>query len=149
MFEGANALSLDIKGRMAIPTSYRAIIQGYCEGNLFLTMDIKDPCLLLYTQPEWEFTKEKINKLPSRNGYTRMLVRILVGQAAKCKLDGNGRILIPPLLREQVGIDKSIVLTGAINKFEIWDEQKWKDEQASMRNGEVEALPDEHASFNY
>jgi len=149
MFEGANALSLDTKGRMSMPTSYRALINGFCEGNMFLTLHIKDPCLLLYTQPEWEFTKEKISKLPSKNSYTRMLIRVLVGHATRCKLDGNGRILLPPLLREFVGIDKSIVLTGAINKFEVWDEQAWKDEQASLRSGEIESLPEEHSSFNY
>lgn len=137
MFEGASALALDSKGRMSVPTAYRALIKENGDGNVVVTLDKDDSCLLLYTEFEWKVVQEKLSRLPSFNEHTRKLMRIIVGHASKVKMDSNNRILIPPLLREIVNIDKSIALIGMTNKFEIWDEQTWARKLEEMKNKEI------------
>jgi MraZ protein len=127
MFRGVNTLSLDSKGRMAIPTRYRDQLARSCNGLMVLTINAldSDHCLLLYPQPEWEEIERKIMKLSSFNKQTRKLQRMLVGHATECEMDGNGRILLPPPLREFSGLNKEVVLIGQGNKFEIWDDGMW------------------------
>ena len=98
MFRGVNALNLDIKGRLAIPTRYRDEIVRLANGHMVITVD-RDHSLLLYPLPEWEEIERKLVKLPSFNAQARRLQRLLIGHATEVELDGNGRILLPPLLR--------------------------------------------------
>jgi len=124
MFRGVNSLTLDGKGRLAIPTRYREALVRDCEGHLVVTVD-RDHCLLLYPLPEWEEIERKLTKLPSLNPQARRLQRLLIGHATECDLDGNGRILLPPPLRTFASLERAVVLIGQGNKFEIWDEQQW------------------------
>ena len=149
MFRGVNALNLDIKGRLAIPTRYRDEIVRLANGHMVITVD-RDHSLLLYPLPEWEEIERKLVKLPSFNVQARRLQRLLIGHATEVELDGNGRILLPPLLREFAGLDKAVVMIGQGNKFEIWDEAKWNERRAEWLNaaeGEGE-LPDELGSLS-
>ncbi|MDH3310888.1 MAG: division/cell wall cluster transcriptional repressor MraZ [Gammaproteobacteria bacterium] len=138
MFRGVNTLSLDSKGRMAIPTRYRDQLARACNGLMVLTINAfdSDHCLLLYPQPEWEEIERKIMKLSSFNKQTRKLQRMLVGHATECEMDGNGRILLVPPLREFSGLNKEVVLIGQGNKFEIWDEAKWNARRSEWLEGE-------------
>lgn len=129
MFRGVNTLTLDSKGRLAIPTRYRDALARACNGQMVLTVD-RDHCLLLYPLPEWEEIERKLVKLPSFNEQARRLQRLLIGHATECELDGSGRILLPPPLREFAGLDKAVVMIGQGNKFEIWDEAKWNTRRA-------------------
>ena len=149
MFRGGTSLSVDIKGRMAMPAKYRERLQDLCGGQLVITVD-RDHCLLVYPLPEWEEIERKLVKLPSFNVQARRLQRLLIGHATEVELDGNGRILLPPLLREFAGLDKAVVMIGQGNKFEIWDEAKWNERRAEWLNaaeGEGE-LPDELGSLS-
>ena len=137
MFRGVNAVTLDSKGRMAIPTRYREQLARACNGLMVLTVD-RDHCLLLYPHPEWEEIERKIMKLSSFNKQTRQLQRLLVGHATECELDGNGRILLAPPLREFAGLNKGVVLIGQGNKFEIWDEGVWNARRAEWLESEGE-----------
>lgn len=148
MFEGASALTLDSKGRMSVPSAYRALIKENGGGNVVITLDLNDDCLTLYTEFEWKQVQEKIKDLPSLNPHVQRLKRIIVGHAAKCSLDGNNRVLIPPLLREAVGIDKRIALIGMTNKFEIWSEQAWARTLKEMKNDIAEDVPEEIANLS-
>lgn len=125
MFRGVNILSLDAKGRMAMPSKYRERLQTSGEGQLVITLDMSEPCLLIYPLPEWEDIERKLVRLPSLNKQAVRLKRLLLGHASECELDSNGRILLPPALRELVKLDKHVVLLGQGNKFELWDEQAW------------------------
>ena len=138
MFRGVNTLSLDSKGRMAIPTRYRDQLARACSGQMVLTINAldSDRCLLLYPQPEWEEIERKIMKLSSFNKQTRKLQRMLVGHATECEMDGNGRILLAPPLREFSGLNKEVVLIGQGNKFEIWDEGAWNKRRSEWLEGE-------------
>ena len=148
MFRGVNALNLDAKGRMAMPAKYRDRLQETCNGQLIITVD-RDHCLLLYPLPEWEIIERKLVKLPSFNLQARRLQRLLIGHATETEIDGAGRILLPPPLREFAELDKRVVLIGQGNKFELWNEASWderreqwlaKDEDDSPLPAELESL---------
>lgn len=109
---------------MAFPSRYRDKLVSYCDGQLVVTVD-RDHCLLVYPLPDWEVIEQKLVRLPSLNRQARRLQRLLIGHATECQLDGSGRILLPPPLREFAGLDKKTVLIGQGNKFELWDEQTW------------------------
>ena len=149
MFRGVNTLNLDSKGRLAIPTRYRDELVRLANGRMVITVD-RDHCLLLYTLPEWEEIERKLVKLPSFNAQARRLQRLLIGHATETELDGNGRILVPPPLREFAGLDKAVVMIGQGNKFEIWDETKWNERRAEwLSAAEAEGeLPDELGSLS-
>lgn len=126
MFRGVNALNLDTKGRMAMPARYREQLQAQCASQLIVTVD-RDRCLLVYPQPEWEQIERKLAGLPNLDIQTRRLQRLLIGYATECGMDGNGRILLPPPLREFAALEKRVVLIGQGNKFELWDERTWNE----------------------
>lgn len=129
VFRGVNTLSLDAKGRMAMPSRYRDALLEQSKGQLVITVDRSDPCLLLYPLPEWEEIERKLVRLGNLNATARRLQRLLIGHATELELDSNGRILIPPPLREFAKLDKRIALTGQGNKFEIWDEGTWNEQR--------------------
>ncbi|RDH81702.1 MAG: cell division/cell wall cluster transcriptional repressor MraZ [endosymbiont of Galathealinum brachiosum] len=128
MFRGINNLTLDAKGRMAIPSRYRDKIMESCGGRLIVTVD-QDRCLMVYPLHEWEVVEAKLAALSSTNKRTRLMKRLLIGHATEAELDSQGRILLPTLLREYAGLDKKCILIGQGNKFEIWDEQLWTENQ--------------------
>jgi MraZ protein len=127
MFRGVTILNLDAKGRMAMPSKYRERLQQQGNGQLVVTLDMNDPCLLIYPVPEWEDIERKLVRLPSLNQQAMRIKRLLLGHASEVELDSHGRILLPPALRELVKLDKRIILLGQGNKFEVWDEQTWNE----------------------
>jgi MraZ protein len=147
MFRGVAKLNLDGKGRVAVPSKYRDALVDHCAGRLIVTAD-PSRCLLIYPLPAWEPIEAKLNSLSSFNPHTRSLQRLLVGNASDVELDGSGRILVPPPLRQFASLEKSVVLVGQGNKFELWDEQRW-DEQLndalSFRDG---GIPPELEGFS-
>ena len=146
MFRGINAINIDPKGRMAVPTRYRHTLEDSCQGRLVITIDTEERCLLLYGMPEWEVIEQKIAALPSFNKAARRVQRLLMGHATEVELDSNGRILLPTLLREYSNIEKKIMMIGQGNKFELWDEEHWnarRDEWLKEEMEDSESLPEE------
>ncbi|MCL6554743.1 MAG: division/cell wall cluster transcriptional repressor MraZ [Burkholderiales bacterium] len=125
MFRGATALSLDAKGRLAVPARHREALQVQGGGRLVLTAH-PHRCLLLYPQPEWEPIQEKIMALPSLDKQASLLQRLLVGFAEDVEMDGAGRVLISPVLREFAGLEKQVMLVGQGSHFEVWSEASWR-----------------------
>lgn len=125
MFRGATAINLDSKGRLAIPTRYRQVLSEECAGQMVCTIDLHQPCLLLYPLPEWEIIEEKLSRLSSMNPVERRVQRLLLGHACECQMDNAGRLLIANTLRQHAGLTKELMFIGQLNKFEIWDEQVW------------------------
>ena len=151
MFRGVNTLNLDSKGRLAIPTRYRDELVRTANSQMVITVDTdRDHSLLLYPLPEWEVIERKLVKLPSFNAQARRLQRLLIGHATEVELDGNGRILLPPPLREFAGLDKAVVMIGQGNKFEIWDDTKWNARRAEWLDatGDDGELPGELGSLS-
>ncbi|MDX1403187.1 MAG: division/cell wall cluster transcriptional repressor MraZ [Woeseiaceae bacterium] len=148
MFRGATKVTLDAKGRLAIPTRYRERIIARCEGALVATVD-KDYCLLIYPYPDWEEIERKLVRLPSLNKKARRLQRLMVGHATEVDLDGNGRILLSRELREFAGLDRQAVLIGQGNKFELWDEDRWNQKRDEWLGEDDESdLPAELESLS-
>lgn len=128
MFRGIHSVSLDQKARMALPARYRTSFLE--EKNVLVaTIDTEQKCLLLYPLLEWEKIEEKLNNLPAFNAQVRRVQRLLIGHASEIEIDGNGRILLPALLREYAQIDKRIMLVGQGKKFEIWSEPLWQSQR--------------------
>jgi len=127
-FRGINNITVDAKGRMAMPARYRESLLEGCGGRLVVTVD-RDHCLLVYPLPEWEIIESKLVDLPSLNKTARLLQRLLIGHATELEMDGQGRILLPTMLREFAGLKKKAVLIGQGKKLEIWDEDTWNESQ--------------------
>jgi MraZ protein len=126
MFRGIHAINLDDKGRMAVPSRFRAQLDAIGDLRLVITIDTESPCLLLYPFAEWESIEQKLQALPSFNQITRRIQRLLIGHATELELDSHGRILLPPLLRAHAQLAKRVILLGQGRKFELWDEQVWQ-----------------------
>jgi len=125
LFRGGSTVNLDAKGRLAFPTRYRGALEERCEGRVVLTVH-DDRCLLLYPYPDWDEIERKLVRLPNQDKRTRTLQRMLLGHATELDVDKNGRILIPPRLRDFANLEKRVVLAGLGNKFEIWNETAWE-----------------------
>ncbi|WP_353242959.1 division/cell wall cluster transcriptional repressor MraZ [Providencia sp.] len=125
MFRGATLVNLDSKGRLTVPTRYRGMLTEEVKGQMVCTIDLHQPCLLLYTLPEWEIIEEKLSRLSTMNEAERRVQRLLLGHASECQMDNAGRLLLANTLRQHAGLTKEVMLVGQINKFELWDEQTW------------------------
>lgn len=150
MFRGVHSLNLDAKGRLVMPTRYRQRLIEICNGQLVITVD-RDHCLLLYPLPEWELIEQKLARLPSFNPQARSLQRLLIGHATEVELDGAGRVLLPPLLRDFARLEKTAVLIGQSNKFELWSEALWNERRDAWlaQGGEsAQPLPSELESLS-
>jgi MraZ protein len=126
MFRGINSATLDQKGRMALPARFREGVVDACAGNVVVTIDVREKCLLLYPLPEWETVQRKLENLSNIGSRARLLQRLLIGHATDLELDGNGRLLLPPMLRTYADLDRKLVLVGQGNKIEIWSEALWQ-----------------------
>ncbi|NNM61308.1 MAG: division/cell wall cluster transcriptional repressor MraZ [Steroidobacteraceae bacterium] len=138
MFRGANKLTLDAKGRIVMPTRYRDRLQEICGGRLIVTVD-KDRCLLIYALPDWEVIERKLMQLPTLNPQARRLQRLMVGHATEIELDGHGRLLLPPKLREFALLVRDAMLIGQGMRFELWDEARWDARRDEWLAGEETA----------
>jgi MraZ protein len=154
VFRGVTHLALDAKGRLAIPGKHRdALVHrpagagAPATGTLVLTAD-PSRCLLLYPLTAWEPIQARLMALSSFNEQIRGLQRLLVGHADDVDLDRNGRILVPPALRQFAGLDHHVVLVGQGNKFELWDEAKWQQETARTITFPAGGLPPELDGFS-
>ena len=137
-FRGITKLSIDAKGRLAMPKNHRDRLEENGVRELVVTAD-PSRCLLVYPKPVWEEVEKKLNELPNSTRATRAIQRLFIGYATDIDLDGNGRMLLPTELREYASLDRKGVLIGQGKKFELWDErtweiesEKWKQEVADM-----------------
>lgn len=125
MFEGAAALSLDAKGRLAIPARHREPLLAAAQGSLVLTAH-PHRCLLLYPSPAWQPIRDQILKASSLDQRAASIKRVLVGNARTEELDSAGRILLAPELRDYAQLEKTVWLVGMGSHFEIWSDAGWK-----------------------
>jgi MraZ protein len=147
VFRGSTPLSLDSKGRLAIPTRYREAFQARAAGKLVVTAD-SSACLLVYAAPDWEPIQKKLMDLPSINPRVRDLQRLLVGRASDVEMDGAGRILVPGTLRKLAGLEKDVMLVGQGAKFELWDALRWDEHQARASVPTQDDIPPELEGFS-
>jgi MraZ protein len=131
-FRGINSVNLDDKGRFAIPKRYRESIADASDNQMIATIDLHSPCLLIYTQDEWEVIERKLMSLPNMDPQARLVQRMLLGYASEMEMDGQGRVLLPNLLREHAKLEKQAILLGQGNKFELWSQEAWEQDRPEM-----------------
>ena len=148
MFRGANSINLDSKGRIAIPAKYRSCITESAASHLIITCDPYDNCLLIFTLEHWEATEADLLSLSNSKRLHRTLKRIMLSHATEVDMDGNGRLLIPSVLRERAKLNKEVMLIGQGKTFQLWNESDWhklaEEDMAVMSSDELDSddLPD-------
>jgi MraZ protein len=128
MFQGASSLNLDAKGRLSVPARYRDVLLATAGGQLTVTRH-PDGCLMLFPRPQWEKFRDGINAMPMSAVKWK---RIFVGNAADVDMDGTGRVLIAPELREAAGLTREVMLLGMGQHFELWDKPRYQAQETEV-----------------
>lgn len=130
MFRGSSFHTIDPKGRIIIPARFRDVIKAGSSDRVIVTR--LDHALFAYTLDEWNKIETRIMSLTDTSESMRRFRRIFIGGASDCAYDKQGRILIPPVLRQYAEIEKDIVLVGQIDHFEIWAKERYDEEVLQM-----------------
>nr|VFJ65096.1 MAG: MraZ protein [Candidatus Kentron sp. FW] len=125
MFRGEYSLTLDPKGRLAVPSRYRERIFECCNGRLVITISLTEHCLVVYPFPDWQKIEDDLRALPALDRKAQAISHLLIGHATECDLDGHGRVLVPQSLREFAELDKQVKVVGQVMKFELWNDGAW------------------------
>ena len=140
MFRGQFSHSVDAKGRVSLPARFRDVLLADGDARFVLTPAVFDPCLHLYPMKAWEEFERKVSELPSLDATAIRFRRLYVSAAVECELDGSGRVLVPPHLRERIKLEKDALWAGMGRTLELWAKASWdaaltmtSDEAASFR----------------
>ena len=144
MFRGSHDLTIDTKGRLAIPAKLREVLSRRFktdenEPNWVVTLDSRKR-LLFYPESEWEKVEQKLLNL-NVNGKpnSQLYQNLLLHNAETLEMDSAGRVLLPANLRRLVNFDKEVSLLGRVNRLELWDrEQKQAETEAALSIDETE-----------
>jgi MraZ protein len=136
MFLGAFTYTIDEKGRLTVPAKFRADLAA----GLVVTRAI-DRCLAIYPMEEWEQLAGQVSALPVTDRRARAFRRLVFADAADAIPDKQGRVLIPPRLREYAGLDGEVVVTGLNTYIEVWNPDAWDEERGRVeaREADIEA----------
>ncbi len=141
MFMGEYNHTIDTKGRLIIPSKFR---EGL--GEEFVVTKGLDGCLFVFPMEEWHTFEEKLRDLPLTNKSARQFARFFASGATPCELDKQGRILLTAPLRGYAGLEKDVVLTGMLNRVEIWSKEKW-DEINSFDDSDMDEIAEQMANL--
>ena len=133
MFLGEFIHTFDEKGRLTIPAKFR---DGLADG-LVVTRSI-DPCLAIYPMEEWNELAAKVSQLPMTDRLARAFRRLVFANASDATLDKQGRVLIPPRLREYAGLDSEAIVTGLNTYIEVWSPELWGEEREHVEGYEAD-----------
>lgn len=141
-FRGITKISVDAKGRIAVPKHHRDLLERHGITEICLTAD-PCGCLLVYPMPEWERIEDELVDLPIEHPRARRLQRLYIGYATPLAFDSGGRVLLTPELREYARIVGPVMLVGQGRRLELWDERAWIAENEKWRaaDEEAEAVP--------
>jgi|SRR5262245_3435075 len=126
MFRGRFENTIDSKGRISVPSKFREVLSSHYDERLIVTNF--DACLWAYPYREWQAIEEKVSALPQFKAEVRALQRVFISAASECPMDKQGRILIPPPLREYAGIEREVIFVGMVKRIEIWAKGRWQTE---------------------
>jgi MraZ protein len=140
MFRGQFVHSVDAKGRVSLPARFRDVLVADGDARFVLTPALFDPCLHLYPMRAWEEFEKKMLELPTLERNAVRFRRMYVSAAVECELDGSGRVLVPPHLRERASLEKEVLWAGMGRILELWSKTEWdraltltSEEQAEFR----------------
>ncbi len=126
MFRGRFEHTIDLKGRTSIPSKFREVLATNYDERVIITNF--DGCLWAYPVREWQTIEEKVGALPQFKEEVKALQRVFISAATECPIDKQGRLLIPPTLRDYAALEKDIVLVGMTKRIEIWSKERWLTE---------------------
>ena len=127
MFFGTHERNMDDKGRVVIPTEWRAEL-----GGEFMGYAAEDPCVELVPASGWTVLEQRVGDRDPFDRRTRRLERIYFGGAHKCSVDEAGRTVIPPALRKEAKLGKDVVFVGTRSRIELWDADLWRKTRAEL-----------------
>jgi MraZ protein len=133
VFRGRYEHTIDPKGRLSIPSRYREELAA--RGITTLVLSEGDHCVWAFPLDAWEQLEERLRLHPQLSPERRSVVRVMVASAKECPVDRAGRTLVPPELREFAGLKKDVMITGALEWFEIWSRERWADHRQTLRVG--------------
>ena len=125
MFRGRYEHSIDDKGRLSIPSRFREALARRRQKVLVLT-DF-DSCVAAYPLDEWRRLEDRIRKQSTLQKDVRAFLRLFYSGATEMPVDPQGRLLIPPQLRERAGLTREVMIIGVLNKIEIWSKARWDE----------------------
>jgi MraZ protein len=122
-FHGAAVITLDAKGRIAIPTRHRdALLDG---GKVLVITAHPDGCVLIYPPDAWEPVRARVEGFPSFNPQASWWKRLLLGFEEHVSPDASGRVLVSPALRQHAKLEREAMMVGQGRYFEVWDSGVW------------------------
>ena len=146
MFRGSSFNTIDSKGRIIIPARFRDVIKAGGGDGVIVTR--LDKALFAYTFDQWSKIESRVLAMSETSEYMRRFRRVFIGGASDCICDKQGRILIPPVLRQYAEFEKEIVLVGQIVHFEIWSKENYEQEVVQMEEDmKKEAVSNEIAKL--
>ncbi len=128
MFRGQFEHAIDAKGRTSLPARYRATLPP-ADLPLVVTKALFDPCLQVFPLSAWEELEAKIAALPQFDDQVVRLRRSYLSPAVECEVDPQGRILIPPALRQHAGLQHEVFWAGQGKYAELWARARWEETQ--------------------
>jgi MraZ protein len=129
MFRGHFEHSIDAKGRTSLPARFRDLLAATADLRLVITPALFDPCLHAHPMRAWEALEEKIAALPQFDPNVVAFRRRYISAAVECELDKQGRLLVPPALREHGDFHKEVLWAGMGPTIELWSKERWKAAQ--------------------
>lgn len=133
MFRGRYEHTIDPKGRLSIPSRYREELTSRRVSTLVLSEG--DHSVWAFPLDAWERFEERLRLHAPLSPERRNVVRVMVASAKECPVDRAGRTLVPPELRDFAGLKREVVITGALDWFEIWSRERWTDHRQTLRGG--------------
>ena len=140
MFRGHYEHAIDEKGRTSLPSRFRDVLTGADEARLVVTPALGDPCLDVYPLGAWEALEGKLAHLNAFDAEVIEFRRFYVSAAVECELDKQGRILVPPSMREHAGMGKNVLWLGHGQKAELWARERWEQLSAQKSADDLRAL---------
>lgn len=132
MFTGEYRHSVDDKGRLSVPSKFRAQLDAGLVVSRWL-----DACLAIHTRTGWEALADRVATLPITDASSRMFSRFIFAGAVDTTLDGQGRVLVPAWLRETADIGAEVVVVGSRDHAEIWAPARWDDYRRALEDPEA------------
>lgn len=139
MLLGEYQHSIDDKGRLILPAKFRS---EFADG-VVVTKGF-ERCLFVYPKTYWLGIAEKLRSLQMLNKDVRQLTRFFFGGACETQLDRNGRLMLPPQLRDHAEIKKEVVFLGVYTHVEIWDKDKWQEYESEAERSYEEVAEKLH-----
>ncbi len=142
VFQGPAALTLDGKGRIAIPARHRELLAAMGVNQLTVTKH-PEGSLLIFPRPAWESFRDRVAALPMDSSGWK---RVFLGNAMDVDIDASSRVLIAPELRASAGLVRDVMLLGMGSHFELWDAERYAAHEAAVMQSQ---LPDSLKNFSF